>query len=62
MDVMKMLKDLRAERENLDEAIATLERLAISGKKRRGRPPKWMAERKGPRPVGRPSSTQAKTA
>lgn len=43
MDVMKMLADLRQEREAIEEAILTLERLARGQGKRRGRPPAWMA-------------------
>jgi hypothetical protein len=44
MDIHQMLADLRSERERLSEAIIVIERLAVSGgKKRRGRPPKWMA-------------------
>jgi hypothetical protein len=39
MDVMKMLADLRQEREQIEEAIITLERLARGRSKRRGRPP-----------------------
>ena len=46
MDVTKMLMELRAEREQLEEAIITLERLARGRGKRRGRPPAWMAEAK----------------
>ena len=46
MDVTKMLVELRAEREQLEEAIITLERLARGRGKRRGRPPAWMAEAK----------------
>ena len=43
MDVTKMLEELRAERQHLDEAILVLERLAAgSGKRRRGRPPAWL--------------------
>jgi hypothetical protein len=44
MDVLKMLSDLRREREQIDEAIVTLERLAQGRGKRRGRPPSWMKE------------------
>ena len=53
MDVMKMLADLRQERQQLEEAIVTLERLARGRGKRRGRPPAWMQEvtRRG-RPPG----------
>lgn len=43
MDVLKMLTELRQEREAIEEAILTLERLAKGQGKRRGRPPAWMA-------------------
>jgi len=43
MDIVKMLSDLRSERERLQEAILAIERLAAGGGKRRGRPPKWMS-------------------
>jgi hypothetical protein len=46
MDVAKILADLRLEREQIEEAILNLERLAEGRGKRRGRPPKWMAEAK----------------
>jgi hypothetical protein len=53
MDVLKMLTELRQEREQIEEAIVTLERLARGRGKRRGRPPAWMAaiKRRG-RPPG----------
>ena len=53
MDVLKMLADLRQEREQVEEAIMTLERLARGRGKRRGRPPAWMTalKRRG-RPPG----------
>lgn len=44
MDVAKMLAELRQEREQIEEAILTLERLARGRGKRRGRPPAWLAE------------------
>jgi hypothetical protein len=44
MDVSKMLADLRREREQIDEAILTLERLAQGRGRRRGRPPQWLKE------------------
>ena len=44
MDIIKMLQELRAEREQVGEAILALERLASGGGKRRGRPPKWMSQ------------------
>ncbi len=42
MDIMKMLDELRQEREAIEEAILTLERLANGQGRRRGRPPAWM--------------------
>jgi hypothetical protein len=44
MDVNKILEDLRREREQIEEAILTLERLAEGRGRRRGRPPTWLAE------------------
>jgi hypothetical protein len=44
MDLLKMLRDLYAERTYLDQAIGTLTRLSTGQPKRRGRPPKWMSE------------------
>jgi hypothetical protein len=53
MDINQMLIELRSERAQVEEAIIVLERLALGGGKRRGRPPKWMsgAKRRG-RPPG----------
>lgn len=42
MDVLRMLSELRAERDQLEEAIITIQRLAVGQGKRRGRPPAWM--------------------
>lgn len=58
MDVMKMLAELRQEREQLEEAILTLERLARGRGRRRGRPPAWMTELKR---RGRPPGSKNKT-
>ena len=53
MDVTKILEELRQEREQLEEAILSLERLARGRGRRRGRPPSWMVEaKKRGRPVG----------
>lgn len=53
MDVTKILAELRQEREQLEEAILSLERLARGRGRRRGRPPAWMSEaKKRGRPVG----------
>jgi hypothetical protein len=44
MDILKMLTELRAEREHIEQAILVMERLAAGARgKRRGRPPKWMS-------------------
>src|SRR5581483_9518881 len=43
MDINRMLSELREERENIEQAILVLERIAQGSGKRRGRPPKWMA-------------------
>lgn len=53
MDINKMLSELRNEREQIEEAIMTLERLARGRGRRRGRPPSWMTQikRRG-RPPG----------
>ncbi len=54
MDVTKILTELRQEREQIEEAIMSLERLARGRGRRRGRPPAWMAEldKKRGRPAG----------
>ena len=65
MDINKMLAELRQEREQIEEAIMTLERLARGRGRRRGRPPAWMTQiKKRGRPPGsknRPK-TEAKAA
>ncbi len=65
MDVAKILVELRQEREQIEEAIISLERLARGRGKRRGRPPAWLSEaRKRGRPPGskNKSSSAAKSA
>jgi hypothetical protein len=66
MDINKMLAELRVEREQIEEAIMTLERLARGRGRRRGRPPAWMAQikRRG-RPPGsknRPKDAKGSSA
>ncbi len=51
MDITKMLDELRQERESIEEAIITLERLARGRGKRRGRPPAWLAEMRKQKPA-----------
>jgi hypothetical protein len=65
MDVSKILEELRQEREQLEEAILSLERLARGRGRRRGRPPSWMVEaKKRGRTVGSKNKTSgpAKTS
>ena len=59
MDVAKILADLRQERDQLEEAILSLERLATGRGKRRGRPPAWMSEAKK---RGRPPGSKNKVS
>jgi hypothetical protein len=63
MDVLKMLAELRQEREQIEEAILTLERLARGRGRRRGRPPAWMTtiKRRG-RPPGSKNKTKESAA
>jgi hypothetical protein len=63
MDISKILEDLRRERQQLEEAILSLERLAVGGK-RRGRPPAWIVaaqqQTAAPRGPGRPPGSKNK--
>jgi hypothetical protein len=43
MDVAQILAELRQERDQIEEAIVTIERLT-SNRPRRGRPPTWLSE------------------
>ncbi len=61
MDVAKILAELRQEREHIEDAIISLERLARSRGKRRGRPPAWLAMAKKKDRAGS-SSSKSKTA
>jgi len=44
MDLQRMIAELKAEKTRLDEAILALERLSAGKLRRRGRPPRWVAE------------------
>jgi hypothetical protein len=57
MDINKMLTELRTEREQVEEAIIVLERMARGQGRRRGRPPAWMTATKR---RGRPPGSQNK--
>ena len=62
MDVAKIITELREEREQIDLAIMSLERLALGSGKRRGRPPAWMTalQAGAPRRRGRPPGSRNK--
>lgn len=64
MDVNKILVELRQERQQIEEAIISLERLARTRGRRRGRPPAWLSmgaqKRRGRPPGSKNGSAQAK--
>jgi hypothetical protein len=62
MDVSKILTELRDERQQIEEAIVSLERLARGRGRRRGRPPAWMSEITAPavKRRGRPPGSKNK--
>lgn len=60
MDVLKMLAELQQERAQIEEAILTIERLAMGRGKRRGRPPAWMKEVAASKRRGRPPGSKNK--
>jgi hypothetical protein len=60
MDVSKILAELKAEREQIEEAILSLERLARGRNRGPGRPPNWMAEITTPKRRGRPPGSKNK--
>ncbi len=59
MDVSKILTELREERQQIEEAIVSLERLARGRGRRRGRPPAWISEMTAKR-RGRPPGSKNK--
>ena len=61
MDVTKILAELKAEREQIEGAILSLERLAQGRGRGRGRPPSWMSEMTVNR-RGRPPGSKNKVA
>ena len=60
IDVAKILEELKQEKEQLEQAIVTLERLAVGRTPRRGRPPAWMTEAAAPKRRGRPPGSKNK--
>jgi hypothetical protein len=62
MDVTKILTELKAEREQIEEAILSLERLARGRGRRRGRPPAWLSPEIEVKRRGRPPGSKNKVA
>lgn len=63
IDVARILEELKQEKEQLEQAIVTLERLAVGRGPRRGRPPAWMTEgAPAPKRRGRPPGSKNKVA
>ena len=60
MDVSKILAELKAEREQIQEAIDSLERLARGRGRGPGRPPNWMTDALLPKRRGRPPGSKNK--
>ena len=60
MDVNKILAALRQERSQIEEVIVSLELLALSRERRRGRPPAILAA--ATRKRGRPRGSKNKTS
>jgi hypothetical protein len=61
-EILKMLAELRGGRDQIEEAILTLERVAAGRGRRRGRPPAWMtaAADGAPKRRGRPPGSKNK--
>jgi hypothetical protein len=62
MDVAKILAELRQERQQIEEAILSLERLARGRARGRGRPPAWLAQVTQPKRRGRPPGSKNKSS
>jgi hypothetical protein len=60
MDILKVLVELQQQRDQIEEAILSLERLALGNGKRRGRPPAWIAAARKIAPKRRGRSPVAK--
>lgn len=59
MDLENVIAELRQERDRIHDAVLSLERLARSGRSRRGRPPAWITEIRVKR-RGRPPGSKNK--
>lgn len=62
MDLSKVIAELEAEKQRIDDAIQALERLSAGKPRRRGRPPKWLKEEiQHPGPASEGSEESAPT-
>jgi hypothetical protein len=64
MDIEKIIAELRAERNRIDEAILAIERISRGAAQRRGRRPKWLAEaqEETTEPADRPEERKTSSA
>lgn len=62
MDILKIIAELREERARIDEAILTLEKLALQQMPRRGRPPAWTRVHRLAEPLGGKAPSDSKPA
>jgi hypothetical protein len=62
MDILKVLVELQQQRDQIEEAILSLECLALGNGKRRGRPPAWIAAARKTAPKRRGRPPLAKTS
>jgi hypothetical protein len=60
MDIGKILAELKAEREQIEEAVLSLERLARGRGRSPGKPHNWMADVTTPKRRGRPPGSKNK--
>lgn len=60
MDLLGIIKELRAERELIEQAILSIERMAAHRGRRRGRTPAWLKQAEeeiaAPKRRGRPAA------
>lgn len=62
MDLDKVLAQLRADLENVDQAILSLERLRQATHRRRGRPPLWLSGDHNKKPARPPRARKTRGA
>ena len=62
INITQLLSDLRSERAQIEYLILALEHLGLHGTKRRGRPPKWLAQAEANAPDLKPRRTVSPAA